>query len=181
MRRRLALSLICGLCSAVALLAPNGVRAQEIKIAVLNSEQIFQQFKDTQDAQKTFDRDLDAWTKDASDRKREIDDLRSQLDAQSRMLSTAKIEEKQIELNKKQADYEAFVRQIWGPQGQVVTRNTALSEPIVRRVREIVERLAKEQGYTLVLDTAQGNVVYANRNYDITTVVLQKLAEQTAP
>ena len=97
------------------------------------------------------------------------------------MLSQTKIEEKQTELNKKQADYEAFVRQIWGPQGQVVHRNSDLSEPIVRRVREIVERLAKEQGYTLVLDTAQGNVVYANRNYDITSVVLEKLAQQTAP
>lgn len=176
---------VCAILAACAMaclvLTPAAVRAQEIKIAILNSERIFESFPETQEAQKTFDRDLEAWTKDASDKKREVDDLRGQLDQQSRMLSAAKIEEKQAELNKKQADYEAFVRQIWGPTGQVVQRNSALSEPIVRRMREIVERIAKEQGYTLILDTAQGNVIYANRNYDITDVVLDKLREQNTP
>ncbi len=171
----------CALVCAVVLAWPAATRAQEIKIAVLNSERIFQAFPETFEAQKTFDRDLEGWTKDAADKKRELDDLRTQLDQQSRMLSTAKIEEKQSELNKKQAEYEQFVRDIWGPKGKVVQRNAELSEPVVRRMREIVERIAKEQGYTLILDTAQGNVVYANRNYDITDVVVEKLREQSAP
>lgn len=168
-----------GLMGLGIALAACGARAQEIKIAYIDSERIFNTLTETQEAQQTFDRDLETWTKEAAEKKREIDQLRTDLEAQTRMLSQAKIEEKQSEIAKKQADYEEFVQSIWGPTGRVAQRNRELTDPIVRKVRGIVEKIAQEENYGLILDAAGGHVIYAARTLDITDRVLDELRKQS--
>jgi outer membrane protein len=160
--------------------AERGV-AQELRVAYIDSERIFQAFQDTQEAQQQFDRELQTWTKDAAEKKREIDEMRTQIESQSRMLSQEKLDEKQAELAKKIADYEDFVQSIWGPNGKVAQRNTQLTEPIVRKVREVVERIAREQNYTLIFDVANGNIIYGARALDITNDVITELQKQKTP
>ncbi len=176
MTRRLGavLAVALGLITTVSV-----ARAQEIKIAYIDSERIFNTLRDTQEAQQTFDRDLETWVKDAAERKREIEQLRGDLDTQARMLTQAKIEEKQGEIARKQADYEEFVQSIWGPTGRVAQRNRELTDPIVRRVRGIVEKIAQEENYAIILDAAGGHVVFAAKQFDITEKVLEELRKQT--
>jgi outer membrane protein len=167
------------LALGLAFLAAPRAWAQEIKIAYIDSERIFSSLTDTQEAQQTFDRDLETWVKEAAEKKREVDALRSELETQARMLSAAKAEEKQAEIAKKQADYEDFVQSIWGPTGRVAQRNRELTDPIVRKVRGIVEKIAQEENYALILDAAGGHVIYGANSLDITPRILEELRKQT--
>lgn len=155
--------------------------AQEVRIGYIDSDRIFKRFKETQEAQRAFDRDLENWTRDATEKKKEIDGLKTELESQTRMLSQAKLEEKQAELAKKQAEYEEFVRDIWGPNGKVARRNEDLTRPIVDKIRQVVERLATEQGYSLIFDAAGGAIVYAGRALDLTDLVIAELDKLQTP
>ncbi len=60
-------------------------------------------------------------------------------------------------------------------QEDILTKKQALLEPILRKVNQAIEQVAKEKGYAYVLDISMGTVLYAAPQYDITAAVKRKL------
>jgi len=60
-------------------------------------------------------------------------------------------------------------------QQDVQQKELELLEPIVKRINDAAESVAKEKGYNYVFDTSQGSIIYANESGDITALVKQKL------
>ena len=56
-------------------------------------------------------------------------------------------------------------------------RNKELTQPIVDKINTILEDLAKDQGYLMIFDVANADIVYADKKLDLTETVLAKLAE----
>lgn len=54
-------------------------------------------------------------------------------------------------------------------------RRNALLEPILLRVREVIDEIRGEHGYAMVFDMAESGVVAADPTLDITAVVLERL------
>jgi len=126
--------------------------AADLKIGFIDSERIFAEYPGTQEAQRSFNREVQDLTKTAKEKKAEIDDLQRKLDAQGPMLSEAKRDEQNQVLQKKIGDYDAFVQKNWGPQGEVSKMNERFLKPIVDRVHKIVTGIGTDEGYSLVLD-----------------------------
>ncbi len=49
---------------------------------------------------------------------------------------------------------------------------------LVEKINKILEVLAKEQGLLMIFDVSNADIVYADKNLDLTEIVLQKLNEQ---
>ena len=154
--------------------------AADLKIGFIDSERIFAEYPGTQEAQRSFNREVQDLTKTAKEKKAEIDDLQRKLDAQGPMLSEAKRDEQNQALQKKIADYEAFVQKNWGPQGEVSKMNERFLKPIVDRVHKIVTTIGTDEGYTLVLDAADGNIIFGDKTLDLTDRVLDSLKKEDA-
>src|SRR5215510_3491515 len=103
--------------AALLLVAPGASLGADLKIGFIDSERIFSEYAGTQEAQRSFNREVQELTKTAREKKTEIDDLQRKLDAQGPMLSEAKRDEQNQALQKKIADYDAFVQKNWGPKG----------------------------------------------------------------
>jgi outer membrane protein len=73
------------------------------------------------------------------------------------------------------AEYEQFMAETFGDDGLAAKRNQELTQPIVEKINKILEDLGKEQGYTMIFDVANANVVYADKTLDLTELVLEKL------
>jgi outer membrane protein len=101
--------------------------------------------------------------------------LQDELRAQSLMLSEEKKKEKKLELDRKMAEYEQFMKETFGDDGLAARRNKELTQPIVEKINKILEDLGKEQGYAIIFDVANANIVYADKALDLTDVVLTKL------
>jgi outer membrane protein len=93
------------------------------------------------------------------------------------MLSGEKKAEKKLELDRKMAEYEQFMQETFGDDGLAARRNKELTQPIVEKINKILEELGKDQGYTIIFDVANANIVYADKALDLTDVVLAKLNE----
>jgi outer membrane protein len=146
----------------LAVLLVSGAQAQEMRIAFINSEEVLQKYSGMQEAEA---------------RKREIEALAKELEAQSLMLSEERRREKERDYQRKLQEYEQFVQSIWGPNGLVAQRNEELLRPIIAKIQAVLEQIAAEQGYDLILDAADNNVLYANPDYDLTEEVVRRLQE----
>jgi len=155
--------------SAISLLAQDG------KIGYIDSIKIFADYKETQDAERLYRQEVDQWTADKQRMEQDIVKLRDELQAQSLMLSEEKKKEKKLELDRKMAEYQQFMDETFGDEGLAARRNKELTQPIVEKINKILEDLGAEQGYSIIFDVANANIVYANKALDLTDVVLTKL------
>ncbi len=164
--------------AALLLAAPGVALGADLKIGFIDSERIFSEYAGTQEAQRSFNREVQELTKTAREKKTEIDDLQRKLDAQSPMLSEAKRDEQNQGLQKKIADYDDFVQKNWGPQGAVSKLNEQFLKPIVDRVHKIVTTFGSDEGYSIILDAADGNIIFGDHNLDLTDRVLEQLKKE---
>jgi outer membrane protein len=152
--------------------------AQDLKIGYIDSIKIFADYKQTQEAERLYKREVDKWTADKNRMEQDIVKLRDELQAQSLMLSPEKKREKEQELKRQMDEYERFMEETFGDDGLAARRNKELTQPIVEKINKILEDLAKEQGLLMIFDVANADIVYADKNLDLTEVVLSKLNQQ---
>ncbi len=160
-----------------AALVSGAARAQEIKLKIgyIDSQRIFAEYRDTQEAEKLYKKEVEQWKAEAGTREQEIAKLQEELRAQSLMLSEEKQKEKKLEIDKKVEDYQRFMSETFGDEGIAARRNRELTQPIVEKINKILEKLSESEGYTLVFDIANANIVYAKKDFDLTDRVLTEL------
>jgi len=159
----------------VGLVAAPAVFAAELKVGFIDSDRIFQQYEKTKTVQEDFNREVADISKTAREKKTAIDELQRKLDQQSPMLSDAKKDEQNKQLQALISEYEAFVQANWGPNGKISKLNEEYLKPIIDRVHNIVTAIGTDEGYSLILDAADGNVVFGDKSLDLTDRVLSLL------
>ena len=149
--------------------------ADELKIGYVDSQRIFAESREYQDAQAKFDKDVENWNAQAEQMKTEIDKMTDELESQSLMLSAEKKKEKESLLNAKQDTLNQFLNATFGPNGKAERRMAELSKPIRDRILEIIEEIAIESNYGIIFDAGTVNIAYAKKSLDLTDEVLEKM------
>jgi outer membrane protein len=101
----------------------------------------------------------------------EIEELQKALDQKGKVMSKAAREKKEQELRDKITDLKSLQRRY---QDVLRELNLNLSKQITKDVFEIVEKIGKRGGYTLILDRRVGGIVYAPDAIDITDTVIKE-------
>jgi outer membrane protein len=151
--------------------------AQDLKLGFIRSSTILEQFEGARVATETLSRDVQAWNEEARNRRREIDLLGKELEAQSPMLSDAVRRQKEQDYQLKLNEYDQYVQSVWGPGGLVAQRNEELLRGVVEKIQRIARRIADQDGYDFIFDASEGNIIYADKAYDLTEQVVTLLNE----
>ena len=118
-------------------------------------------------------------TQDEFDSKKaELLKLQEDYDSQALILSEPKRREREEDIQKRRSELDAFVQEIWGPSGRVARRNEELTRPIVDKIREVLNGIGRDEGFSIIFDATDGNVVYADDAFDLTDRVIAALNEQ---
>ncbi len=149
--------------------------AQEIKIGYIDSIKIFAEYQETRDAENVYKKEVETWKAQAARMEQEIVKLQDELKAQSLMLSEEKQKEKRLTLDQKMQEYQKFMKDTFGDDGLAAKRNKELTQPIVEKINKILERIGKDEGYSVIFDAANANIVYADKALDLTEKVLEEL------
>lgn len=170
-----------GLVALLALSAAAGpADAQIVRLGFVDSQRIFESYRGAQEAQDRFTRDITAWRTEADERRRALDVLRNEAKDQEALLSEARRLEKETAVQRAVADYDRFVQEFWGPGGRVQRLNDEMTREVIGKIRDAVETIANREGYDLVLDAADGNVIFGVKSLDLTDRVLAELAKDPA-
>ncbi len=150
----------------------------ELKIGFISSEKIFLEYEGTKSAQDKFNKEVAKWEQNATEMQKEIKDLKEQLDKQSLLLSSERKQQLEEQLQQKMVDYQKFLQEKFGQQGEALKQNENLTRPIIEKINKILDQIAKAENYDYIFDTRSGGVVYAKQSYDLTERVLQELNKE---
>ncbi len=157
------------------------ILAKEIKIGYIDSQRILTEYKATAEQKKVFDQEVQNYKDRANEMQKKIEVLKSELESQKLVLTDAARATKSEEIARLTRQYEDFVQQVWGPQGKIEEKNAELMAPLIKKINETIETIAKAEGFTLILDIAQGGIVYAQEGLNITDDVIKELNKEYEP
>lgn len=169
-------SLVFFVLAAFLTLGVMGSAFAQLKIGYVDSQKILANYKEAVDAQKKMDAQNAKWQQEMQDMQKQLKDLQDQLDAQSLLLSDAKKEEKQKEIQDLYLKIQKYQMQKWGQQGELYQLNQKLMQPIIQQINKVITKIGEEEKFDYVFDTVQGNIVYASKDQpDLTDKVLEEL------
>ncbi len=166
-----------GLSALLALLflAAGTAFAADIRVAHVDSKLVFDKYRKTSEAQAEYDRKLALWEQEANVKQKEVANLRERIEQQSLMLSPEKRKELEAELELKETELREFVNRIYGENGELVKENAKISAPIIKEIRRVVNEVALQEGYDMVLDRSSGAVLFWKNENDLTERVIEVL------
>src|SRR5882672_7178494 len=95
-----------------------GVARGDLRIGYIDSAKIFQEYKLAQESQQRFDRQVQGWRDEATEKEKQVAQLRGEVRDQAPILSALKRQEKEEALQRAVSDYERFIQEIWGTQNR---------------------------------------------------------------
>jgi outer membrane protein len=158
----------------VLLALPICLQAQG-KIVYIDSYRIRLEYKEFQDAQTEFNEEVEAWNQEIEEGQAEIEQMEADLAKQTLIISDAKRKERQQEIEQAKARWQQRANEIFGPDGLAEQRNAELTKPLLEKINTVLEQLAIDNGYDLILDAVNGNIAYGKKELDITDRVLEEL------
>ena len=161
---------------ALAIIGFNSLtHSQEGKLGYIDSMRLRAEYKEFEDAQSQFDKDVARWEAQADTMRKEIDSLQTDLDKKGLLYSESTKNEKENQLETLKVKYQKFVNDTFGPGGKAETRNAQLTKPIIDKINQVLEKIAIENNYAMIFDSVSGNLAYANKALDLTDQVLEEL------
>jgi len=165
-------------CFFLSHLPVGALMAEEVKLGYIDTVKIFAEFKETVAAEEIYKKEVEAWKKKASDMEADLAKMREEIQSQSLMLSEEKLSEKKLQFDQKMKEYNQYMSDVFGDNGQAAKRNKELTQPIVEKINGVIAKIAEDEGYTIVFDAAQGNIVYAKKALDLTEKVMERLQQE---
>lgn len=149
-----------------------GTATAQVKYGHIDSEEILQAMPEYKQLKATMDRrrreqeaKITAMYTDFQKRQQELQEL-------GEGLMVAVAEEKAIELDSLQKAILAYQQ---NAGGELESLQGKLLKPLNDKYLKIVSAVAKENGYTLILDASTGIVAYGNDATDVTALVKKKM------
>jgi outer membrane protein len=106
-----------------------------------------------------------------------IEKAKAELEKQSSVLSQDARKAKEEEMERLVRDYQRLVSD---SQTEVKKREGELTAEILKELRAVVQKIGEEEGYTLILESAEGQILYAKKESDLTETAIKKYNESKA-
>jgi outer membrane protein len=106
-----------------------------------------------------------------------IEKAKADIEKQSSVLSPDARKTKEEEMERLLRDYQRLVAD---SQNEVKKKESELTSDILKDLRAIVQKIGEDEGYTLILESAEGQILYAKKESDLTETVMKKYNESKA-
>jgi outer membrane protein len=170
---RLKLSLLAGTLFTV-LVGPMVVQAQLSKIVIVNFERAVVESVEGKKASEKFNAALKAKQEDLEKRQKDIDDSTKKLQNGARTLTDAAKAEIQKDIDHKNTELQRLNEDA---QKELQSLRDELLRPIAEKATGLMNAMAAEEGYTLVVDISnpQSNIAFWNPKYDVTAELVKRI------
>jgi len=160
-----ALALMC--------LLPAAAFAADAKpLGVIDSERIVQEYGAAKDAQTQYQQFLQDLEQDIADRETELQRMAEEIESQRMLLGEDALSQRMQEFDDLKSDYFTFRETV---ETKAENEYKTKIQPIIDQVKLIAERVGKEEGFGIIIDTAALTTVYIDSDVDLTDRVLSAL------
>ncbi|MCW8804673.1 MAG: OmpH family outer membrane protein [Ignavibacteriaceae bacterium] len=148
----------------------------QLKIGYVDSDTIMDNFPDVQDARQKLDALIQEWQAELkkleSDLKAKQDDYEKRKLIMTEQTST----EAMADITKLQKEIADYRDKKFGANGELFQKQNELMKPLQNKVFTIIQQVATEDDLDFVFDRS-GDILflYAKSEYDLTTIVIERL------
>src|SRR5215475_4735375 len=170
---RLKLSLLASTLFTV-LVNPMVVQTQLSKIVIVNFERAVVESAEGKKASEKFNVTFKAKQEDLEKRQKDIDDSTKKLQNGARTLTDAAKADIQRDIDRKNTELQRLNEDA---QKELQSLRDELLRPIAEKATALMNALAAEQGYTLVVDISnpQSNIVFWDPKRDVTSELVKRI------
>ncbi len=156
-----------------ALLAlPAAASAQQLKIGIVDTTRAAANSRDGKAAEQSL-KDLRERKRDEFQPKDEkLKRMREEYETQRFVLSGDALQEREVQIMKAQRDLE---RDLQAAQEEFEIEHRKLMQPVLRSILKVVNEVAKDKGYDVVLERTSPGVLFYSDQLDITDEVIERL------
>ena len=150
------------------------VKAQSY--AFIDSDYIMKNVPEYIEAKEKIDKLAVKWTKEVEDRYAFIKTKKDNFNKEEVLLPNEEKEKRKSEIDNLEKETIELQSQYFGVNGEYFLKRQEFVQPIQDRVFTAMKKIAKREGYAFVFDKAnQSNLVYAEKEYDISEIVLEEM------
>ncbi len=148
----------------------------DIKIGYVDLRKALQDTSAGKKAQKDLKKEYDAKKEELEKKEKDLKAMNDDLDKKKLVLSDEVKQKKQIEL---QQEMGKFQQQVQATQASLQKKEREMTQPILEKLQEILDKRAKADGYTVVLEKSEQSVLWAKKEIDMTDEIVKEY-EKTA-
>ena len=146
--------------------------AESVRIAVVNQQRALASSNEGRAAEKALKSLIQKKRTQLEPLEQELKRLQEEFESQKYVLSRSALEERKLDLLKRQRDLERSMREA---EDDLEIENRRLMQPLVKRIEQALSEIGKEKDFTVILETKSAAVLYAEESIDITDLVIRKL------
>jgi outer membrane protein len=165
-------SRLVGLAALIAWLIPFAASAQEVKIAFVDREKALFSTEQGKKARAELQSKVTAAKAQLQPMADELQKLQAEIEAKKFVLSQEALRDLQARSLELQNRYESKGKEL---ENQLKIDQARLVAPLEDRLKQTIESVGKEQGYSLILERqVPGLIYYAREAHDITDAVVTR-------
>jgi outer membrane protein len=150
------------------------VKAQ--RFGYIDTKYILDKNPEYKKAQEEIDKLSEGWEKEIQGMSKNIEGMYAALQAEQVLLTEEMKKERNDAIQKKEVELKEYQRKIFGFEGLFFLKKQELVKPIMDKVWEAVEKVAKQNNLAIIFDKASQLVmIYTDPRHDYTDFVLEEL------
>jgi outer membrane protein len=163
-------------CAVLTLCAFTQPAVAQQKIGYVNSEKVLAELPEAKTAQASLETVVKGWQEELDKMSKALQGKYDDYQKQQSMMNDATKQTKQKELVDEEQKINQYKQEKFGQQGELAVQREKVMKPIQEKVFKAIEKVAKEQKLSFVLDKATDvPVLYADPAYDYTFKVIDLL------
>lgn len=146
------------------------VALAEVKIGYVDMQKAIQATAAGKKAKDNLDAEFQKKKSFLDKRKADIEKMGQDLEKKKSVLSEEVLGKKQMELQEEMMKFQKTVAE---NQLEIQKKEKDLVEPILNKLRTVIEKVANEKGYAMVLEKQGQNILFAQKDADLTDEVVK--------
>lgn len=142
-----------------------------LKVGYVDLQRALTSVEEGKEARQRLKQDYQSKQQKLNQKQKEVKKLKKELQQQSAMLSEEAKRRKQKQLQKKMRELQQTYMTL---QRDLSKKEASETKEIFKEMRAIVEEIANEKGYDLVLEKKRSSVLYANEAMDLTDELIER-------
>ena len=149
--------------------------AETSNMAYIDTERIMMTSSETQEAQTILMNEKQKWEQEITEMDAEIEALIADYESKKLILTESGKQEAENKITELTQQRQQKIQEIFGENGKFFQKQNELLEPILNKLKNVIEKVAIENNYTIIFDAAAGGILYAKPSLDITDLIMDEL------
>ena len=154
----------------------------ELKIAYVDVQRALNEVEDGREAKAKLKKEFDQKQRVLDQKQEELKVMKEDFDKQQMMLSAEAKQEKLNDLQKRMLEMQQLYFNL---QKELTSREGEMTRGIFERMNRVLNDIAEQENYTLILERNESSILYARSYMDLTNELIRKynaeLAKERGP